>query len=85
MPPVNILYGQVYSKDITPSSARTAVSLFVPKKGMKKIKKKVRSEVEEPDYAQGELRRRINKLTADSRESSCDVVIAQCRERFSFI
>ena len=77
MPHVDILFGQLQSKEITPSSAHTAVSLFVSNV------QKIRNEIEEPDYAQGESRRHIYKLTVDARES-CDVIIVQCRERFSF-
>ena len=68
---------QFWLQFITPSSAHTAVSLFVSNV------QKIRNEIEEPDYAQGESRLHNNKLTADARES-CDVIIAQCRERFSF-
>ena len=77
MPHVDILYGQLQSKEITPSSAHTAVSLLVP------IDQKIRNEIEEPEYAQGKSRLHINKLTADARES-CHVITVQCRERFSF-
>ena len=74
---VNILYEQLQAKKITPSSAHTTVSLLVSNV------QKIRSRVKEPDYAQGESRQHINQLTVDTRES-CDVIIVQCRERFSF-
>ena len=64
---VDILFGQLQSKQITPSSSHTAVSLFVSNV------QKIRNKIEEPDYAQGESRLLINKLTADARES-CDVI-----------
>ena len=44
---------------------------------------KIRNEIEEPGYAQGESRLHNNKLTADARKS-CNVIIVQCREQFSF-
>ena len=77
MPHVNILFGQLQSKEITLSSAHTAVSLFVSNV------QKIRNEIEEPDYAQGESRLHNNKLTADARESG-DIIIVQCMQRFSF-
>ena len=44
---------------------------------------KIRNEVEEPDYAQAESPRHINKLAADACKLF-DVIVVQCRERFSF-
>ena len=45
MPHIDILHGQLQSKEITPSSAHTAVILLVTNV------QKIRNRVEEPDYA----------------------------------
>ena len=52
--------------------------------GIRELKPGVAApEVKEPDYAQAESRRHINKLTVDAHES-CDIIIVQCRKRFFF-